>query len=316
MTDFKYPPDYHFHKQHLIDVHDYSMFDIQALLEKAAFLEHMPADEKSDYQPLKGKTQINLFFENSTRTQSSFELAGKRLGAHVVNMSLATSSVKKGETLKDTIVTLRQMQADLFVVRHADSGAANLIASYLPSSHLVNAGDGTHAHPSQALLDSYTIWQKLGAVARKTIVICGDILHSRVARSNIILLLCLGARVRLVAPPTLLPQEFSGFGVEISHDFNQALQGADIVMMLRVQSERMNSHFIPSLEEYYHFYGLTVKRLETYAPNAFVMHPGPVNRGVEIEAALVEHPTYSLIQEQVKNGLFVRMAILEMLCKK
>jgi len=262
---------------------------------------------------LRGRTIINLFFEASTRTQSSFELAGKRLGADVMNMSVATSSVKKGETLVDTAMTLNAMHPDILVVRHHASGAVALLAQKVDGS-VVNAGDGAHEHPTQALLDALTIRRNKGRIDGLTVTICGDILHSRVARSNIVLLNTLGARVRVVAPSTLLPPGIERFGVEVSRDMREGLKGADIVMMLRLQRERMNGSFVPSTQEYFHYYGLDQKKLGYAKADALVMHPGPMNRGVEIDSAVADG-AQSLIREQVEMGVAVRMAVLEALSR-
>ena len=253
-----------------------------------------------------------MFFENSTRTQSSFELAGKRLGADILNMSVATSSVKKGETLIDTAATLNAMTPDILVVRHPSSGASDLLAQKVNCA-VLNAGDGTHEHPTQALLDAYTIRKKLGYISRSTVVICGDILHSRVARSNILLLNALGVRVKVVAPPTLLPKGIEQMGCEVFHTMKDAIKDANIIMMLRLQKERMQGSFIPSTKEYYNRYGLTYDLLKQYAPDAYVMHPGPVNRGIEIQSSLTDDPNISLIKDQVQNGVIVRTAILDMI---
>jgi len=262
---------------------------------------------------LKGRTLMNLFFENSTRTQSSFELAGKRLGADVVNMSPRSSSISKGETLIDTAVTLNAMQPDLLVIRHSSSGAAALLSQKVGCS-VINAGDGQHEHPTQALLDALTIRRRKGEIENLTIAICGDILHSRVARSNIILLNTLGARVRVVAPSTLLPAGIERFGVEVTRDMREGLAGADIVMMLRLQRERMNGSFVPSTQEYFAYFGLDQKKLAYAKPDALVMHPGPMNRGVEIDS-IVADGAQSLIREQVEMGVAVRMAVLEALSR-
>jgi aspartate carbamoyltransferase catalytic subunit len=306
-----YPPDYQFNKTNLTSIKDLTEFDIRAILDRALDIENMSDDAVKSYKPMAGHTQINLFFENSTRTQSSFELAGRKLGADILNMSVSTSSVKKGETLLDTAATLNSMKPDVLVVRHGASGAVDLLSQKVGCS-VINAGDGTHEHPTQALLDAYTIRQKLGYISRARVVICGDILHSRVARSNILLLNALGVRVKLVAPPALMPKGIEQMGVEISHNLRESVVGADIIMMLRLQNERMQSHFIP-VKEYYLRYGLTLDMMNEYAPNAFVMHPGPVNRGIEIESRLVDNPKYSLIQNQVQNGVTIRTAVLDML---
>ena len=260
---------------------------------------------------LRGRTQINLFFEASTRTQASFELAGKRLGADVMNMAVANSSMKKGETLIDTAVTLNAMRPDIIIVRHDQAGAVNLLARKVDCS-VVNAGDGAHEHPTQALLDALTIRRRKGRIAGLVVAICGDVAHSRVARSNLILLSALGARVRVIAPSTLLPAGIERMGTEVFCDMRRGLAGADIVMMLRLQLERMQGAYVPSLKEYFHFFGLDEEKLALAAPDALVMHPGPMNRGVEIDSAVADGPQ-SLINEQVEMGVAVRMAVLEAL---
>jgi aspartate carbamoyltransferase catalytic subunit len=260
---------------------------------------------------LRGRTQINLFFEASTRTQSSFELAGKRLGADVMNMAVAQSSVKKGETLIDTAITLNAMRPDILVVRHHAAGAVELLSQKVSCS-VINAGDGAHEHPTQALLDALTIRRHKGAIAGLTVAICGDIAHSRVARSNILLLNALGARVRAIGPSTLLPAGIERLGVEVFRDMRKGLAGADIVMMLRLQRERMEGSFVPSVREYFHFFGLDAEKLAYAKPGALVMHPGPMNRGVEIDSAVADG-AQSLIREQVEMGVAVRMAVLEAL---
>ncbi len=270
---------------------------------------------------LAGLTIINAFFENSTRTLLSFEIAGKRLGADVVNMHAATSSVKKGETLIDTAITLNAMRADAIVIRHGSSGATRLIADKV-NCPVLNAGDGQHEHPTQALLDALTLRHALaerGEGAEDftglTVTICGDILHSRVARSNILCLTALGAKVRVCAPPALMPAGVAAMGVEVFHNFDAALAGAEVVMMLRLQSERMSGQFIPSPREYRHLYGLTAKRLALAAPGALVMHPGPMNRGVEIDSEIADLAERSLITRQVEMGVAIRMACLEILTR-
>lgn len=266
---------------------------------------------------LSGLTIINAFFENSTRTLLSFEIAGKRLGADVVNMHAATSSVKKGETLIDTAMTLNAMRADAIVIRHASSGAVRLIAEMVDCP-VLNAGDGQHEHPTQALLDALTLRQALKCedFTGLKVTICGDILHSRVARSNILSLTALGADVRVCAPPALMPSEIEAMGVTVFHDFDAALKGVDVVMMLRLQQERMQGQFIPSPREYRHLYGLTLDRLAKAAPHALVMHPGPMNRGVEIDSQVADHPERSLITRQVEMGVAIRMACLDVLTRK
>jgi len=260
---------------------------------------------------LRGRTQINLFFEASTRTQSSFELAGKRLGADVMNMAVGNLAVKKGETLIDTAMTLNAMRPDILVVRHHAAGAVELLAHKVTCS-VINAGDGVHEHPTQALLDALTIRRHKGDIGKLVVAICGDIAHSRVARSNILLLNALGATVRVVGPSTLLPTGIERLGVEVFTDMRSGLAGADIVMMLRLQRERMEGSFVPSVREYFHFFGLDEEKLAFAKPDALVMHPGPMNRGVEIDSAVADGKR-SLIGEQVEMGVAVRMAVLEAL---
>jgi aspartate carbamoyltransferase catalytic subunit len=262
---------------------------------------------------LSGRTLINLFFENSTRTQASFEIAGKRLGADVMNMAVASSSIKKGETLLDTAATLNAMHPDLIVVRHHAAGAVHLLARKVDCA-VINAGDGAHEHPTQALLDALTIRRNKGRIQGLIVAICGDVLHSRVARSNIILLQALGARVRVIGPSTLLPRGIDRFGVEVFRDMRTGLKDADIVMMLRLQLERMNGSFVPSVREYFHVYGLDAEKLSWAKPDALVMHPGPMNRGVEIDSEVADG-AQSLIREQVEMGVAVRMAVLEALAR-
>lgn len=271
---------------------------------------------------LAGLTIINAFFENSTRTLLSFEIAGKRLGADVVNMHAAQSSVKKGETLIDTAITLNAMRADAIVIRHGSSGAVDLIDSKVDCP-VLNAGDGAHEHPTQALLDALALRHALeergeGAddFTGLIVVICGDILHSRVARSNILCLQALGASVRVCAPPALMPAKIERLGAEPFHDFDAALKGADVAMMLRLQNERMSGQFIPSAREYHHLYGLTQARLDRCAPDALVMHPGPMNRGVEIDSEVADMLDRSIITRQVEMGVAVRMTCLDILTRK
>ncbi|MDX6750335.1 aspartate carbamoyltransferase catalytic subunit [Geminicoccaceae bacterium 1502E] len=308
-------PTLRFDQDHLLGVEGLKPWEIEDILDQAdSFVElNRRADKK--HQLLKGLTQINLFFESSTRTQTSFELAGKRLGADVVNMSVGHSSIKKGETLIDTAMTLNAMHPDVLVVRHNESGAVALLARHVNCA-VVNAGDGSHEHPTQALLDALTIRRRKGRIAGLTVAICGDIRHSRVARSNIHLLLTMGARVRLVAPPTLLPFAPESFGVEAFTDMAAGLAGADIVMMLRLQAERMQGQFVPSLREYFHLYGLTWEKLELAAPDAMIMHPGPMNRGVEIDGVVADDIDRSAILDQVEMGVAVRMAVLDILTRK
>jgi len=263
---------------------------------------------------LAGRTQVNMFFENSTRTQASFELAGKRLGADVMNISMQASSIKKGETLIDTAMTLNAMHPDLLVVRHPHSGAVDLLAQKVNCS-VLNAGDGRHEHPTQALLDALTIQRTKGRLHRLSIAICGDIAHSRVARSNIILLGKMENRIRLIAPPTLMPSGIDTFGCEIFDDMQEGLKDVDVVMMLRLQRERMDGGFIPSEREYYHRYGLDEAKLRAAKPDAIVMHPGPMNRGVEIDGEIADDINRSVIQEQVEMGVAVRMATMDLLAR-
>ena len=263
---------------------------------------------------LDGRTVINLFFEASTRTRTSFEVASKRLGADVINMEVTTSSVKKGETLIDTAMTLNAMLPDALVVRHQDSGAVALLAQKVNCA-VINGGDGQHEHPTQALLDALTIRRRKGRLEGLVVAICGDVLHSRVARSNIHLLNTMGARVRVVGPPTLMPTEVDRLGVDVYFDMKSGLKDVDIVMMLRLQTERMHGAFVPSISEYYRFFGLDHEKLKVAKPDALVMHPGPMNRGIEIDSAVADDISRSLIQEQVEMGVAVRMAVLEALSR-
>jgi aspartate carbamoyltransferase catalytic subunit len=306
-------PTFVLSRRHLLGIEGLSADEINGLLDLADEYVELNRQIEKKRSSLRGRTLINLFFESSTRTQSSFELAGKRLGADVMNMAVANSALKKGETLVDTAMTLNAMHPDILVVRHHSSGAVALLAQKVDGS-VVNAGDGAHEHPTQALLDALTIRRNKGRVEGLTVTICGDILHSRVARSNIILLNTLGARVRVVAPSTLLPPGIERFGVEVSRDMREGLKGADIVMMLRLQRERMNGSFVPSTQEYFHYYGLDQKKLAYAKPDALVMHPGPMNRGVEIDSAVADG-AQSLIREQVEMGVAVRMAVLEALSR-
>ncbi len=303
-----------FPHRHLLGIEGLSRPDIEGLLALAEEEVAISRQIEKKKSSLRGRTQINLFFENSTRTQASFELAGKRLGADVMNMSVANSSVKKGETLIDTAMTLNAMRPDIIIVRHHAAGAVHLLARKVECA-VVNAGDGAHEHPTQALLDALTIRRNKGRIEGLIIAICGDIAHSRVARSNIICLQVLGARVRLCGPPTLIPAGVEGYGVEVFTAMKRALEGADIVMMLRLQRERMNGSYVPSVQEYFHYYGLDREKLGYARPDALVMHPGPMNRGVEI-ASDVADGAQSLIREQVEMGVAVRMAVLEALARR
>ena len=302
-------------RQHLLAIAPLQRHDIESLLDLGNAYVDLNRQVQKKRDTLRGRTLINLFFEPSTRTQSSFELAGKRLGADVMNMSVAQSSVRKGETLIDTATTLNAMRPDIIVIRHQDSGAVALLADKVSCS-VVNAGDGAHEHPTQALLDALTIRRRMGRIEGLTVTISGDVLHSRVARSNVHLLTKLGARVRLVAPRTLLPPGARDWGAEVFTDMREALKGADIVMMLRLQMERMTGSFLPSRREYFHFYGRDREKLALANPGAFVMHPGPMNRGVEIDSDIADDINRSLIQEQVEMGVAVRMAVLDQLASK
>ena len=303
-----------FRARHLLGVEQLAPAEITALLDLAETYVALNQRTIKHSDALEGLTQINLFFENSTRTQSSFELAGKRLGADVMNMAVAQSSVKKGETLIDTALTLNAMHPDLLVVRHPHSGAVNLLASKVNCA-VLNAGDGRHEHPTQALLDALTIRRAKGRLHRLTIAICGDIAHSRVARSNLILLGKMENRLRLVGPPTLMPPGFADLGCEVYEDMREGLRDADVVMMLRLQKERMDGGFIPSMREYYHRYGLDAEKLSFAKPDAIVMHPGPMNRGVEIDGEIADDINRSVIQDQVEMGVAVRMACMDLLAQ-
>ena len=305
-------PKIRFPHRHLLGIEGLSPDEISELLDLSE--SHVEQNRQTDKKrsTLRGRTCINLFFENSTRTRTSFELAGKRLGADVINMSVSTSSIKKGETLIDTAMTLNAMHPDVLVVRHPDSGAVQLLSEKVNCA-VINGGDGRHEHPTQALLDALTIRRRKGKLSGLCVAICGDIMHSRVARSNIRLLSIMGAQVRVVAPPTLLPAEIGRFGVETFHHMKEGLKDCDIVMMLRLQLERMNGSFVPSVREYFRFYGLDYAKLEVAKPDALIMHPGPMNRGVEIDGELADDIDRSVIREQVEMGVAVRMACLETL---
>ena len=299
--------------RHLLSIDDLTRFEAEALIARAeTFIPLVEGRAKKKTDTLRGRTLINLFFENSTRTQSSFELAGKRMGADVVNMSVKSSSVAKGETLMDTAATLNAMAPDLLVVRHGASGAARLLSRKVDCS-VINAGDGTHEHPTQALLDALTMKRALGRVEGLTVAICGDVLHSRVARSNVRLLSLLGANVRLIAPPTLLPAGVRDWGADVFTSMKAGLPGADVVMMLRIQLERMQGGFVPSQREFFWFYGLDAEKLALTGKDTLVMHPGPMNRGIEIDSAVADDKAVSLIERQVRMGVALRMAVLEAL---
>ncbi len=309
-------PDTHaptFAHRHLLGIDGLSPREIGDLLDLAERAVEVSRGVDKKLATLRGRTQINLFFEASTRTQSSFELAGKRLGADVLNMSVGASSVKKGETLLDTAMTLHAMRPDILVVRHHAAGAVELLAQKVGCS-VINAGDGPHEHPTQALLDALTIRRHKGTLNNLVVAICGDILHSRVARSNIILLNAMGARVRVVAPSTLLPPAIERLGVEVHRDMRAGVRDADVVMMLRLQRERMHGAFVPSVREYFRFFGLDSEKLALARPDALVMHPGPMNRGVEIDSEVADGHQ-SMVREQVEMGVAVRMAVLEALAR-
>ena len=303
-----------FSKRHLLGIEPLSPPEITTLLDLADRYAERERTTDKHATALAGMTQINMFFENSTRTQASFEIAGKRLGADVMNMAMQTSSVKKGETLIDTALTLNAMHPDLLVVRHPHSGAVNLLAEKVNCA-VLNAGDGRHEHPTQALLDALTIRRRKGRLHRLNIAICGDIAHSRVARSNILLLGKMENRVKLIGPPTLMPTGVADWGVEVYDDMARGLEGADVVMMLRLQRERMDGGFIPSEREYYHRYGLDAEKLACAKEDAIVMHPGPMNRGVEIDGTIADDINRSVIQEQVEMGVAVRMAAMDLLAQ-
>ena len=303
---FSYP------HHHLLGIKGLSAEVIDELLQRSEGYVEQNRQLDKKQSTLRGRTQINLFFESSTRTRTSFELAGKRLGADVINMSVEGSAIKKGETLIDTAMTLNAMHPDVLVVRHPESGAVNLLAQKVDCA-VINAGDGSHEHPTQALLDALTIRRRKGRLAGLVVAICGDVRHSRVARSNIHLLNVMGARTRVVAPPTLLPPAIERLGVSVFHDMHEGLAGADIVMMLRLQTERMHSAYFPSLREYFRYWGLDRDKLAAAKPDALVMHPGPMNRGVEIDTDLADDIDRSVIRKQVEMGVAVRMACLEVL---
>jgi aspartate carbamoyltransferase catalytic subunit len=298
-------------KRHLLSAADLSHDDALLILDTASELARVADRPIKKLPTLRGRTVVNLFFEDSTRTRLSFEVAAKRLSADVVNFSAKGSSVSKGESLKDTALTLEAMGADAVVVRHHASGAPHRLATWI-RGNVVNAGDGTHEHPTQALLDAFTMRQRTGRIEGLAVTIVGDVLHSRVARSNVLLLATLGAHVTLVAPPTLLPVGVESWPAAVSYDIDSVLPKSDVVMMLRVQRERMAAAFFPSAREYSRRYGLDADRMATLSDDAIVMHPGPMNRGMEI-AAEVADSVRSTIVDQVANGVSVRMAVLYLL---
>lgn len=300
-----------FKHKHLLGIQDLTSSEIATILDTAESFYEISTREVKKVPTLRGKTIINLFFEPSTRTRSSFELAAKRLSADIVNFNLKASSATKGETFKDTILNLEAMNPDAIIIRHSCSGATHYAATF-SRSNIINAGDGSHEHPTQALLDAFTIRQEKKNFAGLKIVIVGDILHSRVARSNIFLLRKMGAKVTLVGPPSLLPEEFKKFGVETNFNMDKAVEGADVIMMLRIQLERQAKNFFPSIREYRNLYSLTTKRFQRAKKNAIIMHPGPINRGVEISTDMADCAK-SVILKQVENGIAVRMAVLYLL---
>jgi len=299
-------------KTHLLSVEDLSISEIDTLLNKANFYADANKQKGKIERTLKRSTVITLFFETSTRTKTSFELAAKRLGANSIGINASSSAIKKGETLIDTAMTLNAMHADILIVRHPDSGAVKLLSEKVNCA-VINAGDGTHEHPTQALLDALTIKRNKKKIKGLNIAICGDVLHSRVARSNILLLSKLGARLRIIAPPTLVPKNIENLGIKVFTDMKKGLVDCDIVMMLRLQMERMKGLYVPSTKEYFKFYGLDYEKLKKAKKDALIMHPGPMNRGIEIDSSLADNLDRSLIHQQVEMGVAVRMACLEML---
>jgi aspartate carbamoyltransferase catalytic subunit len=300
-----------FQHKHLLGISQLSQYEILELLNRSEAMIPISRQPRKTLPTLSGKTQINLFFEPSTRTQASFEIAGKRMGAQVMNMSVRSSSVVKGETLIDTAATLNAMQPDVIIVRHPAAGAVELLSQKVGCA-VINAGDGAHEHPTQALLDALTIRQHKGRLAGLTVAICGDIANSRVARSNLLLLGAMQVRTRVVAPKTLLPKGIENLATEVFTDMRRALEGVDVIMMLRLQHERANGRLVPSTREYYRFFGLDEEKLALARPDAIVMHPGPMNRGVEIDPAIADGKR-SVITDQVEMGVAVRMAVLDAL---
>ena len=301
-------------QKHLLGIQDLSIKDINYILNEAKNFITLNKSKSKKIDILRGKTQIILFFEPTTRTQSSFELAGKRLGADVMSMNITNSAIKKGETLIDTAMTLNAMHPDIIVIRHQDSGACNLLSQKVNCA-VLNAGDGRREHPTQALLDALTIIDRKKKIEGLKIAICGDILHSRVARSNIYLLNMLGAEVNIIAPSNLMPRDLDKLGINKFTDMKKGVTDCDIVMMLRLQNERMSSSFLSSNREYYEYYGLTPDKLNFAKDDALIMHPGPMNRGIEIDTKLADDMNKSVIKEQVELGVAVRMACLKLFCE-
>lgn len=302
-------------RKDFIAIEDLSVEEIEQVLSVAAAFKRTLGRSHKKLPALRGKTVVNLFLEPSTRTRVAFEMAAKRLSADVISLDMASSSTTKGETLRDTAQNIQALNADILIIRHAAAGSAAYL-SHLLHIPVINAGDGAHEHPTQALLDALTIRRRKGRIAGLTVAICGDILHSRVARSNILLLRTMGARVRVVAPPTLLPAAVESLGVEAVTDMRRGLEDADIVMMLRLQSERMQGSLVPSVREYFHFFGLTHEKLRAAKPDAMIMHPGPMNRGVEIDGPVADDINRSAILDQVEMGVAVRMAVLDALTRR
>ncbi len=298
--------------KHLLSIKDLSVKDINNFLNSAEKFLNNKKNKK--IKKLSEKNIINLFFEDSTRTLTSFELAGKQLGASVINMSVATSAIKKGESLIDTAMTLNAMNPDILIVRHNMSGVPYLLSEKVNCS-VINAGDGSNEHPTQALLDALTIRRRKNKISGLEVAILGDVLHSRVARSNIYLLKKLGANIRIIAPPTLLPSDINKLGVKTYKNLEKGLEGVDIIMVLRIQKERMDGTFVPSEKEFFKFWGLDRKKLERAKKNALVMHPGPINRGIEIDSDVADDIGRSLILEQVKLGVAIRMAVIKKLIR-
>ena len=305
---------YYPHK-HLLGIEGLEPPSINYLLSLSEFFVDNLNKKVTKFDYLKNKTCINLFFENSTRTRTSFELAGKKLGADILNISLGSSAIKKGETVLDTAMTLNAMQPDIIVVRHNDAGAVKLLSEKVNCS-IINAGDGPHEHPTQALLDALTILRRKKTLSGLKVSICGDVLHSRVARSNIHLLNTLGAEVRIIAPATLIPKNIESLGVKVFYDMKMGLKNVDIIMMLRLQLERMSGSYVPSVREYFRFYGLDREKLNYAKSDALILHPGPMNRGVEIDTELADDIDRSAIFEQVQMGVAVRMACLKALLEE
>ncbi len=299
----------------LLGIEELSPGDVSTILDLSESYVELNRQDQKKSDVLRGRTLILLFFETSTRTRTSFELAGKRLGADVINISVSSSAIKKGETLVDTAMTLNAMRPDVIVVRHPDAGAVRLLANHVNCA-VINAGDGSHEHPTQALLDAFTIRRNKGRLDGLRVAICGDILHSRVARSNILLLSMMGSEVRLVAPPTLIPTDISRLGAEVFHNMREGLKECDIIMMLRLQSERMQGTFVPSTREYFRYFGLDTVKLSAAKSDALILHPGPMNRGVEIDSSVADDITRSAILIQVELGLAVRQACLDLFARQ